>query len=102
MLTVSTYNNPDHKKEEEMLVSPSISIMYHCDIPGPVASTAVYDPVTAPKWGIDVTCNYSQVTYGPWANRQKYADGSLHGIDFPQRHLTEILFPDGLRKSAVA
>eukprot|EP00727_Mastigamoeba_balamuthi_P000579 m51a1_g10518 hypothetical protein (3412) ;mRNA; f:200861-214054 len=75
------FGNP---KDGLLLESPTLTLSYYTDVPGPVPNgfdQLVFDPETAPKWGLNFVVNSAKMRYGPWADRQR---SRLFAFLFPQ------------------
>lgn len=85
------FNDPSHltdyAKVTTLLVTPQLQIVYYCDTAGAVppdeakAVTGLWGLETfdigngdlSPEWGVDVVIKGGNLTYGPWADRQRTA-----------------------------
>lgn len=82
----------DYAKVTTLLVSPELQITYYCDTAGrvPVVPKVVTgfkgletfdigNGDLSPEWGVDVVVKGGNLTYGPWADRQRFV-GFSHSL----------------------
>ncbi|SCV73833.1 BQ2448_6263 [Microbotryum intermedium] len=74
----------EYAKVTTLLTCPEMELNYYCDVPGKVPakprmitglagleSCDIGNGDLSPEWGIDVVIRGGEVTYGPWADRQR-------------------------------
>lgn len=81
----------EYAKVTTLLTSPELQITYYCDTAGKVPAVPrmatgfaglesfdIGNGDLSPEWGVDVLVKGGNITYGPWADRQRSEFYSFH------------------------